>query len=199
VPAPEEITRHTDGDPDDVVWVDGRPPAAPIAVVDPDPSWPAQFAEIARRVRGALGDRVLELDHVGSTSVAGLPAKPIIDVDLTVADSADESAYVPVLESAGFRLLFREPSWHGHRFLVSATPAANLHVWSPDSPEVIRHRLFRDWLREHADDRARYAEVKVAAAAATNAAGKDVAFYNQQKQAVIRELLDRTFRAHHML
>ena len=104
-----------------------------------------------RRTRGprpsALGDRVLTLEHVGSTSVPDLPAKPVIDIDLTVADSSDEAAYVPALEEAGFALRIREPRWHEHRCLVSFAPAANLHVWSPGSPEAIRHHMFHDWLR----------------------------------------------------
>ena len=83
---------------------------------------------------------MLALEHVGSTSVADLPAKPVIDIDLTVHDSSDEAAYVPALEEVGFVLQIREPRWHEHRCLVASSPAANLHVWSPDSPEAIRHR-----------------------------------------------------------
>jgi GrpB-like predicted nucleotidyltransferase (UPF0157 family) len=86
----DEITRHDDVDPDEDVWVGGQPEPAPIAVVDADPSWPAQFEVLADRIRKALGDRVLALEHVGSTSVPELPAKPIIDIDLTVIDSSDE-------------------------------------------------------------------------------------------------------------
>ena len=132
----------------------------PIAVIDPDPSWPAQFDELADRIRGALGGRVLALEHVGSTSVPDLPAKPIIDIDLVVTDSSDEAAYVPALEQIGFVLLVREPGWHQHRLMVATSPPANLHVFSPDSPEVIRHRMFRDWLRDHPDDRVLYTDAK---------------------------------------
>ena len=193
-----EIVRHSDADPDAVEWVADPPAVAPIAVVAPDPAWPAAYAALADRIRIALGDRVLGLDHVGSTSVPGLPAKPIIDIDLTVADAADERAYVPALEQAGFVLLAREPDWHQHRLLVAPSPAANLHVWSPDSPEAIRHRLFRDWLLDHPDDRARYARAKQAAAEATNGAGGDMMAYNMHKQPVVREILDRIFRARGM-
>ncbi len=196
----EEITRHDDGDPDaDVEWVKGRPQPRQIAVVDADPSWPEQFEVLAERVRRALGDRVLALEHVGSTSVADLAAKPIIDMDLTVADSSDETAYVPALERAGFELTIREPRWHQHRCLVATSPKANLHVWSPDCPEAIRHLMFREWLREHPDDRARYADAKRASADASNAASETVMVYNLRKQPVIREILDRMFRAHGML
>lgn len=195
----DQITRHVDADPDEDVWVGERPVPTPIAVVAADPSWPAQFDELAERIRSALGDRVLELEHVGSTSVAGLPAKPIIDIDLTVIDSSDEPAYVPALEGVGFVLQIREPRWHEHRCMVAGSPRANLHVWSPDSPEAIRHRMFRDWLRDHPDDRVRYAEAKHASSEASNAAGETVMTYNRRKQPVIREILDRMFRTYGML
>ena len=195
----DQITRHDDADPDDDVWVGAPPPVTPIDVVDADPSWPAQFDELAKRIRHALGDRVLALEHIGSTSVPDLAAKPIIDIDLTVADSSDEAAYVPPLEAVGFVLTIREPSWHEHRLLVATSPLANLHVWSPDSPEAIRHLMFRDWLREHPDDRGRYADTKRAAAEATNADGEAVMEYNLRKQPVVRDILDRMFRAHGML
>ena len=154
---------------------------------------------LAGRIRRALGDRVLALEHVGSTSVADLPAKPVIDIDLTVCDSSDEAAYVPALEQVGFVLQIREPGWHEHRCLVATAPAANLHVWSPDSPEAIRHRMFRDWLRDHPEDRARYADTKRASAVESNAADESMMTYNLRKQPLIREILDRMFRAHGML
>jgi GrpB-like predicted nucleotidyltransferase (UPF0157 family) len=199
VATPEEITRHGDADPGEVVWVGDPPPVVPIAVVEADPSWPAQFAALAARIRRSLGERVLELDHIGSTSVPDLPAKPIIDIDLTVADASDEPAYVPALVREGFVLEAREPSWHGHRLLVAASPPANLHVWNPDSPEAIRHRMFRDWLVDHPEDRRRYAAAKRAAADACSTARQDMMAYNLRKQPVVREILDRIFRAHSML
>jgi GrpB-like predicted nucleotidyltransferase (UPF0157 family) len=195
----DRIIRHEDVDPDGVTWVRERPAATSIAVVDHDPSWPAQFDELATRIRRALGELVLALEHVGSTSVDGLPAKAIIDMDLTVADSTDEAAYVPSLEQEGFVLVLREPGWHEHRCMVATSPAANLHVWSPDSPEVIRHMLFRDWLRDHPADCAVYADAKRAAAEQTNATGEEMMAYNLRKQPVIREILDRIFRAHGMM
>jgi GrpB-like predicted nucleotidyltransferase (UPF0157 family) len=195
----DQITRHDDVDLDENMWVGGRPVDTTIAVVDPDPSWPAQFDRLADRIRFALGDRVRALEHVGSTSVPELPAKPIIDIDLTVADSTDERAYVPALERVGFVLRMREPRWHEHRCMVATSPQANLHVWSPDSPGVIRHRMFRDWLRDHPEDRVRYADAKRTSADASNAAGEDVIAYNLRKQPVVREILDRMFRAYGML
>ena len=199
MPTAEEITRHTDGDPDGIEWVGVDPPPRPIEIVEPDPAWPAQFAALATRIRDALGDRALAIEHVGSTSVPGLAAKPIIDIDVTVADPRDEPRYVPPLEAAGFRLRIREPNWHEHRLFVADDPRANVHVFGPDSPELVRHRMLRDWLIEHPDDRDRYAAAKRESAVASNAGGEAVMAYNQRKEPVVREILDRMFRAHGLL
>ena len=92
-----------------------KPSSGPIRVVDDDPRWPELFAREADRVRAVLGQDALRIEHVGSTSVPGLAAKPIIDMLLAVADSADEAAYVPALEAAGYVLRIREPDWYEHR------------------------------------------------------------------------------------
>ena len=102
------------------------------------------------------GQAVLNLEHVGSTSVPGLPAKPIIDMDLTVADPDDEPAYVPALTAVGFELRVREPWWFGHRVLRATEPRCHLHVFGYDSPEPIKHRIFCDWLRGNPADTARF-------------------------------------------
>ena len=199
MPTAEEITRHFDDDPDGIEWVGVDPPPQPIKVVEPDPAWPAQFEVLAARIRSVLGNRALAVEHVGSTSVPGLAAKPIIDIDVTVADPRDEPSYVPDLEAAGFRLRLREPSWHEHRLVVADDPRANIHVFGVDSPEVIRHRMLRDWLIEHPDDRERYAAAKRTSAEASNNGGRGVGDYNQRKQPVVRDILDRMFRAHGLL
>lgn len=147
----------------------------------------------------ALGDVALSIEHVGSTSVPGLPAKPIIDIDLTVPDSRDEDAYRPALEAAGFLVLFREPVFHEHRFARSDSPPANIHIWSPDCPEAIRHRMLRDWLIAHPEEREQYAAAKFASAEQINAEGGRVMDYNQRKQPVIRDILERMFRAHGLI
>ena len=132
----------------------------PITLADYDPAWPEQFAREAARIRRALGDCALLVEHVGSTSVPGLIAKPIIDILLVVVDSADESAYVPALEAAGYVLRIREPEWHEHRLFKSSTSALNLHVFPAGSEEVERMLLFRDWLRANPADRELYARTK---------------------------------------
>lgn len=176
-------------------WVDGAGPSPDVRVVDADPGWPAAFDAVAERVRRALGWRALVVEHVGSTAVPGLPAKPIVDVDLVVADPAEEAAYVPALEAAGFVLRVREPWWHEHRLLRGDAPVSHVHVFGADSPEVVRHRLFRDWLRGNPDERARYAAAKREAAAAAQAAGEHMMQYNARKERVVREIYDRAFTA----
>jgi GrpB-like predicted nucleotidyltransferase (UPF0157 family) len=195
MPTYEEITRHDDANPDEDPWVDGPPPPETIAIVAYDPDWPRRYGTLATEIRAALGNVALDLEHVGSTSVEGLAAKDVIDIDLTVADPRDEARYVPALERLGYVLTIREPSWHEHRCLRHTEPRANLHVFGPDCPEAIRHRMFRDWLRAHPEDRARYEDAKRAAIPG----GGNVADYNGRKQDVVREIYDRLFRAAGML
>lgn len=173
MPTPEEITRFHEDPPNADPWVHGPAQPYEIRVVEYDDRWPADFERVAARIRHALGDRVLEVHHVGSTSVPGLPAKPVIDVDLVVADSADEAAYIPDLVTAGFVHTIREPWWH-------------------------EHRMFHDWLVDHDDDRRRYADAKRAAAAEMNArpGGGTGMDYNRHKEPVVRDIYERMFRAH---
>lgn len=153
-PTSEEYLRST--------TVGGEPARlnGPIQLVEYDPEWPRLFETLARGIREALGERVLLLEHAGSTSVPGLAAKPIIDMDLIVADSSDEASYIPDLERIGYVLRIREPDWYEHRMLKYANPNVNLHVFSLGSPEVERMLLFRDWLRTHDEDRALYERTK---------------------------------------
>jgi GrpB-like predicted nucleotidyltransferase (UPF0157 family) len=164
----------------------------PVEVVAPDPEWPDAFRRVQARIRKALGDRALAIEHVGSTSVPGLWAKPLIDVDLTVADSAAEAAYVPVMEAAGFVLRGREPEWEEHRMFRGADPTSNVHVWSPGAIEPRRTAAFRDWLREHADDHAAYADLKRALA---QQGFTDVMDYNTAKGGLIYDIYERIFAA----
>lgn len=165
-PSAAAITEHTTFDPTKAQRISHRAvPQQPPAIQDPDPSWAAAFSALESRIRAALGDRALYVAHVGSTSVPGLPAKPVIDVDVVVADPVDEAAYVSRLvgegwegtgtgmgatgdKGAGLQFILREPEWLQHRFFVSVDPVANVHVFGPGCPEVVRHRMFRDWLVE---------------------------------------------------
>lgn len=195
VPTFAEITRHDDSDPSESPWVNGPPPPETIAIVAYKPEWPRRYQAAAAEIRAALGEVVLDVEHVGSTSVEGLAAKDVIDIDLTVADPRHEETYVRPLARIGYTLTAREPSWHEHRYLRRAEPRVNLHVFGPDCPEVIRHRMFRDWLRDHPEDRARYEDAKRAAVPG----GGHVMDYNARKQDTIRAIYDRLFRAAGML
>lgn len=137
-----------------------RPLSAPIQLVEYDPQWPALFAREDARIRAALGERVLLLEHVGSTSVPGLAAKPIIDMLLVVPDSSDEPSYMPSLEGAGYVLRIREPEWHQHRVLKGPDTNVNLHVFSPGCVEIERMLRFRDHLRSDDADRTLYESTK---------------------------------------
>ena len=191
MPSAEEITRDHEPDPFENPWVT-RPPVQLVEIVPYDPAWPQRFDELATGIRAALGDIALAVEHVGSTSVRGLAAKDVIDIDLTVADPCAESTYVPALEAAGWVLTIREPSWHEHRCLTRPeTPRSNLHVFGPDCPEVIRHQMFRDWLASHVDDRERNEAAKRAAVSGEGT----VVDYNTRKQDVIRDIYNRLSRA----
>ena len=195
MPTFEEITRHTDPDPTENPWVDAAPPPETITIIPYDPDWPHRFQALATDIRTALGDTALDVEHVGSTSVEHLAAKDVIDIDLTVADPRDEAGYIPALEQLGYVHTIREPSFHEHRCLGLSYPRTNLHVFGPDCPETIRHRIFRDWLRAHPEDCIRYEDAKRAAVPG----GGNVMDYNARKQQVIREIYDRAFRAAGML
>ena len=132
----------------------------PVQLADYDPAWPGLYEREASRIRGLLGERVLLLEHVGSTSVPGLAAKPIIDILLGVADPSDEAAYVPSMEAAGYVLRIREPDLHEHRMFKGPDTDVNLHVFAADSPEIVRMLAFRDRLRTHDSERRRYEAAK---------------------------------------
>lgn len=176
-------------------WVAGRGPALDVEVVEPDARWPQVYAELEAGVRAALGSTVVSVEHVGSTAVPGLAAKPVVDVALVVPDPADEAAYVPALVRRGYVLVVREPWDHEHRVLRLAEPRTNLHVHPAESPELTRLRIFRDWLRESPEDRALYAEAKRAAARDAAAAGEHAMQYNARKEPVVHEIYGRAFRA----
>ena len=171
-------------------------PFAVNVIVEPyNPQWPAWYAAQRARVEAALGPRALRIEHTGSTSVPGLPAKPIIDVLLLVADPADEPAYVPALERAGYVLRLREPDWYQHRLFhrriaEGADHDVNLHVFAPDTgaDEVARILAFRDWLRTHPEDRDRYATAKRQLATRN---WKYVQHYADAKTPIINEILAR--------
>jgi GrpB-like predicted nucleotidyltransferase (UPF0157 family) len=165
-----------------------QPVSGQILIVDYDPQWPRFFVREADRIRSVLGKRVLRLEHVGSTSVPGLVAKPIVDMLLVVSSSADEAAYVPALEAAGYVLRIRETNWYEHRMFKGPDTEIHLHVFSSGCPEIDRMLLFRDWLCSHPADRELYARTKQDLAKKEWKYGQN---YADAKTGVVDEILAR--------
>jgi GrpB-like predicted nucleotidyltransferase (UPF0157 family) len=153
-----------------------------------DTEWASQFSHLAEKIRQALGQTVILIEHVGSTSVPGLAAKPVIDIVMAVPNSADELSYVPRLEALGFVLRIREPDWFEHRLFKTPVFAGNLHVFSSGCEEIDRMLTFRNWLRDHDDDRQLYEDTKRQLASKT---WKHVQNYADAKSEVVREILSR--------
>jgi GrpB-like predicted nucleotidyltransferase (UPF0157 family) len=165
---------------------------APIQLLEYSSEWPVLFRREAARVRATLGERVLKLEHVGSTAVPGLAAKPIIDMVVAVADSADETGYVPAMEAASYVLRIREPDWHQHRLFKGPDIDINLHVFSFGCPEIDRLLLFRDWLRNNDADRDFYERSKRELA---KRIWKYVQNYADAKTFVVEEIVARACAA----
>ncbi|WP_324198237.1 GrpB family protein [Nocardia beijingensis] len=183
----DEIAAATVGEP--------QPYGVRVVVEEYNSAWPNWYGEEETAIRAALGDVALRIEHTGSTSVPGLAAKALIDILLLVPEAADETAYLPALEAAGYVLRVRQPGWYQHRCLVrrvdnGAPWDVNLHVLSPESgaPEIERILAFRDRLHTHEDDRASYERVKRELA---QREWQSVQHYANAKSAVIEEILGR--------
>ena len=177
--------------------------SARVLLADPDPAWTEQYAQQERLIRAALGPVLRSVEHSGSTAIPGLPAKPVIDIVLTVADPAHESSYVPPLEAAGYTFAHREPDWHQHRLLKKglphlpydeerAEPRVNLHVFPAGCVEVTRMAAFRDWLVTNADDRQLYADTKRRLAQQSWGTVQD---YADAKTEVVSAIMERALAA----
>ena len=138
-----------------------KPHNSTIYLSEYDPQWPELFTNEKKRIQSVLGECILQIEHVGSTSIPGLIAKPIIDILLVVLNSSDEFSYVPQLESSGYTLRVREPDWFQHRLLKGQNPAINLHVFSKGCSEIEKMLLFRDYLRTNTQARDLYANTKL--------------------------------------
>lgn len=168
------------------------PHNAPVTLAEYDPQWPVLFDREAARIRVVLGDAAVRVEHVGSTSVPGLAAKPIIDILLAVPDSADEQTYAPALEAAGYVLRIREPDWFEHRLFKGPDTNINLHVFTVGAAEIDRMLLFRDWLRADDADRAAYLQVKRDLAQRT---WRHVQHYADSKTAIVQQIMARASTA----
>jgi GrpB-like predicted nucleotidyltransferase (UPF0157 family) len=178
----DEIRAATIGEP---TRADG-----PIRLAEYDPAWPRLYEREAARIRDILDDRVRLLEHAGSTSVPGLSAKPVIDMILAVPDSADESAYVPLMEAAGYVLRIREPDWFEHRLFKGPDTNINVHTFSEGCLEIERMLAFRDRLRAHDDERILYEDTKRGLASRE---WTYVQYYADAKGEVVEGIIERAF------
>jgi GrpB-like predicted nucleotidyltransferase (UPF0157 family) len=174
-----ELDRYLDS-----VLIGGREPFTPV-ISDPDPAWPSRFAELEAIIGSALGDAALAVEHIGSTSVPHLAAKPIIDVLVVVADVEDEPSYVPALQDAGFVLRVREA---GHRMFRTPDRDVHIHVYASGDQAITDYLDLRDWLRVDESDRALYADVKRDLA---QRPWSDMNHYAEAKSDVIQQVLGR--------
>ena len=132
-----------------------------VEVVPYDPAWPQLFEEEAARIKQALGENCCEIHHIGSTSVPGLKAKPLIDILPVVYDLQKVDQATPLMEAMGyedkrdFGIAFR------HFFCKRQERRThNVHIFEIGSPEIEKHLIFRDWMRTHEGDRREYAQIK---------------------------------------
>jgi GrpB-like predicted nucleotidyltransferase (UPF0157 family) len=165
-----------------------QPLTQPIEIAEYDPEWPRLYEREEARIRSILGDRVVWIEHAGSTSVPGLPAKSLIDIVMEVPDSSDEAAYAADLEAGGYPLRIREPDWFEHRVFKGPDTNVNLHVFTAGCEEVDRMLLFRDWLRANEADRKLYADAKRELAARD---WKYVQQYADAKTEVVLDIMSR--------
>jgi len=175
----DELDRYLDS-----VLIGGREPVT-LVISHYDSAWPSRFAELGARIESALGAGALAVEHIGSTSVPGLAAKPIIDVLVVVADVAEERSYVPALEDAGFVLRVREA---GHRMFRTPGRDVHIHVYSSGDHAIRDYLDLRDWLRVDESDRALYANVKRDLA---KRPWSDMNHYAEAKSDVIQQVLHR--------
>jgi GrpB-like predicted nucleotidyltransferase (UPF0157 family) len=159
-----------------------------IELVPTDPAWPETFAVEHAKIVAALGAKAIRVDHIGSTAIPGIAAKPIIDIDLSVKDVDDEEDYLPALTATGYQLRVRES---GHRVVRTANLGVHVHCCTTGSGWERRHLLFRDWLRYDQADRVAYGELKKALARQD---WPDMNAYAEAKSALIKEITARAER-----
>lgn len=164
----------------------------PIVVVAYDPQWPVQFEQEKERIRAAFPNRVLTIEHIGSTAVPGLAAKPVIDIAVGIPRLAEAETYLPGLIELGY--LYEpclEETFPERRFLWKGTPLVHtyhVHLAEVDHPILVRPKLFRDYLRQHAEAKAAYTTLKMDLAVRC---GQDIDAYVAGKTALIEQILDQ--------
>jgi GrpB-like predicted nucleotidyltransferase (UPF0157 family) len=180
---PEPLDPAFDQELDRILIGDRQP--GPVTLVPYDPDWPRRFEAIRADLTEALGQCAVRIEHIGSTAVPGLAAKPIIDILVTFAAVDDDDAYGPALEALGYELRVREP---GHRMFRSPAKDVHVHGWAAGSDEAEDYLLLRDRLRHSPNDREAYERVKRKLACRD---WPDVNYYARAKGPLISELLSR--------
>jgi GrpB-like predicted nucleotidyltransferase (UPF0157 family) len=163
--------------------------ANPVIIVDYDPNWPGLFQSLRKRIADALGDMAAAVEHVGSTAVPHLPAKPIIDIDVLLASETTLSAAIKRLASLGYvhQGNLGIPEREAFRAPVN-DPPHHLYVCPPSSAEFRRHIAFRDYLRAHSKDAKAYGDLKIALAERFR---EDRSAYNRAKGDFVAEMISR--------
>jgi GrpB-like predicted nucleotidyltransferase (UPF0157 family) len=179
---PKQLDAHLDA-----VLIGGRE-RRKIVIAEYDSGWPQRFEVERGRIAQALGAAALRIEHVGSTAVPGLAAKPIIDVLVMVSEIGDEASYTPALERAGYELRVLEPD---HRMFRTPDRDVHVHVWGAGDPEVARTLAFRDRLRESPSDLAEYEHLKRSLAQRD---WSDMNHYAEAKGPLIKAILGRAAR-----
>ncbi|MDL2324415.1 GrpB family protein [Ruminococcaceae bacterium OttesenSCG-928-A16] len=174
------------------VTIGEQPENAEILLAEYNPAWPALYEREAEKLQKALGNKALQIHHVGSTSVPGLCAKPVIDILLLVKDAVDEADYLPEMTQSGYVLRIREPDWFEHRMFKGPDTDINLHVFSEDCEETARMLAFRDRLRASEEDRSLYASVK---RELSKRSWQHVQHYADAKSEVVAEIIARAIEA----
>jgi GrpB-like predicted nucleotidyltransferase (UPF0157 family) len=158
-----------------------------VVLVPYDPAWPIVFEGIATDLR-EHGNASWTVEHIGSTAIPGMSAKPIIDVAVRVAGDDDFAMHRPGLATAGWRLGSSVRSHHVMIFEENGARTRIAHFFDASGWDQVNQRILRDWLREHSDDAALYERAKHAA---VDAARMGEGSYNAGKAAVIQQIVDR--------
>jgi GrpB-like predicted nucleotidyltransferase (UPF0157 family) len=162
-----------------------------IIIHDYDERWPKIFEKHAAIIRKALGGVALRIEHIGSTSVPCLAAKPIIDILVVAADPWDEASYLPALVDAGYELRVREPEFDEHRMVRTPERDIHVHIFPPQSNEIDRYLVFRNQLRLNPADRTRYEQVK---RMLSEREWEDTNDYAEAKSEVVEAIIANGFR-----
>ncbi len=162
----------------------------PICVVEYDPQWPILFEQEKASIIAALGNRLLIVEHLGSTAVPGLMAKPVIDIGVGIRNLAEATGLMPGIESLGY---VYEPALEQllpeRRFFWKGVPALHtyhLHLAEIDNPVLLRPRRFRNYLRRHPEIAERYGALKMGLA---KRCGQDMEAYVNGKTAFIEQVM----------